>query len=464
MLTVSAALLATANAAASAAADGAKNAAFGNAVSAGIGSAYRIVARREGIIVLDLSMSGALTVSGNSLVIPDDYASVNTKLAADIDTGTWTLRVEKSSDASVYLTGSLGPAGGGADFTLSRDLEEERTVALLGITMRLPQFDTSTFVDDIVADMGTTLASPRNSNSYLRMANGASLYNSFGGGASQVRIASYATITAALSGHNSYFANNYAANVQFLTINTIAGHAATNTAVDVRNGFCAVLKANNTWEFAYHSAPFWGKRLYNGDLSYDTPGTQTKLSGGIVRCQPGPAIALPGESNALIAGYEMWPSSWNGTAGVTNFYGRVSRALYEGSKCFVLGAQLRLSKWNDGGTDDRASAFIVAQTGFDAYASPHPGYRYITDGGVKSNTYGAGYPYGAFDGSFGPWKRIVGTDWQWVYFASVTEVAAAVAGTPPPWGDWGTPWPWASAPTYAISEATFRSNPPSAPP
>lgn len=464
MLNLSAALLATANAAAGAAADGAKNAAFGDAVVAGIGSGYRIVARRDSVVVLDLTMSGSLQRSGNALLVPDDYAVLNTLSDADIDSGSWTLRIEKASDAAVYVNGVLGkPASISADFRLSRDLEIARGVALSGVTLRLPQLDSSTFVDDIIADMQATIASPRNSNSYLRMPDGSSLYNSYGGGASQAKITSYKSIQDALVGHNQYFVNNYASNVQFLTVNVLAGHTAVNTAVEIRNGFCIVLKADNSWEFAFSGAPFWGKRLYNGDLSYDTAGTQTKVAGGILRIQPGPAVLLPGESNAARAGYELWPSDWDSTPGVTDFFGRIDKTLYQQAKCFVLGAELRLVKWNDLGTDDRASAFIVAQTGFDSYANPYPGKRYITDGGATSNINGDGYPYGAFDGSFGPWKRIVGTQWQWLYCATVSDICAVAAGKPPPWGDWSGSWPWNAIPTYSISEATFRSNPPPAP-
>lgn len=324
------------------------------------------------------------------------------------------------------------------------------------------------YADELASQIGATIASPRTASSYLRMIGGANLYNSFGGGASQTRIASYETITNACTGHNQYFPTNYASNVQFLTINVLDGHTATNTAVDVRHCFGQVLRSNGTWEFAYHSAPMYGKRLPNGNLgNVVVPGTQTQLPGGILRCQPGPAKMFPNESNAGIWGYEMWPSDWDGSGNAVSFYGKVDKSLYQSALCFVVGVQLRLSLWDEAGVDDRSSAFVVAQTGFDGYASPRPSGRYISDSGVIApNDWPAlgYYPYAAMDGSFGPWVRITGTDWQWVYCVTVTELCAVESSLPPGWGNYTTPWTWATPGDESITEAQFYANPPPRPP
>lgn len=150
-VTVSSALLAAANAAASAAADGAKNAAFCGAISAGIGSDFRLVARRDGVVVLDVRLPGALTVSSAGLDVPTQYNALYTLSAADIDTGAWTLRIEKFSDASVYLTGSLGRSG--TDFLLSDDLDPDKGFAIAGLTLRSPSLDTADWIDVLVNDM-----------------------------------------------------------------------------------------------------------------------------------------------------------------------------------------------------------------------------------------------------------------------------------------------------------------------
>lgn len=149
-------LLSAANSAASSAADGAKNAAFCAAISSGIGSGYKIVARRNGEVVLSLTMSGSLSSSGAGLAIPNSYGSLNTLLAADIDTGTWTLRIEKASDPAVYLEGTLGRSG--TDFQLSDDLDPATGISISGLFLASPQIDTATvpsagYVDTMISDM-----------------------------------------------------------------------------------------------------------------------------------------------------------------------------------------------------------------------------------------------------------------------------------------------------------------------
>jgi hypothetical protein len=317
-------------------------------------------------------------------------------------------------------------------------------------------------INQVIDDMGITLSSPLTSSSLLRLKNGSGLYNSYAGGAAQTKITSAQSITGALAGHNQYMVNNFSANVQFLTVNALDGHTSTNACVEVRRGFAMVLKADNTWEVAYINAPFRGKRLYNGDLSFDRPGTQTQLSGGILRIQPGPALAITDESadQQARAGYELWPSSWDNTPGLVNFYGKIDRNLFAQARCFFLGAQLRLALWDTNRPDDRAQSFFVAQTGFDSYALPYPGARYITDAGVITNAFGGGYPYGAFDGSFSRWKPITSNDWQWLFCMTVGDIAAYRADLLPPWGNYTTKYPWNTAPTYSLTEAQLRDNPP----
>lgn len=152
-VTATAGLLAAAVAAAGAVADGEKNAAFAGAISSGIGSGYKIVARRNGIVVLDMTMSGSLGVSSAGISLPDSYASLSTLLAADIDSGTWTLRIEKASDPSVYLEGTIGRSG--TDFILSDDLNPALGISLSGIFLQVG-LDTSfggSWIDVGLSDM-----------------------------------------------------------------------------------------------------------------------------------------------------------------------------------------------------------------------------------------------------------------------------------------------------------------------
>lgn len=139
-VTPTTALKAAANAAAAAAAEGSKNAAFCSAISSGIGSGYKLVARRNGVVVLDMTMAGSLSSVTGGLAIPTSYSALNTLLDADIDTGSWTMRVEKASDASVYLEGTLGRTG--TDFILSGDLAANGDVAFGSqIVLRSPAID-----------------------------------------------------------------------------------------------------------------------------------------------------------------------------------------------------------------------------------------------------------------------------------------------------------------------------------
>lgn len=159
-VTPSSALLSAANAAAGAVSDGQKNAAWCGAIASGIGGGYKIVARRDGVVVLDMTMSGPLSQVSGGLAIPNSYATLNTLLAADIDSGTWTMRVEKSGDPTTYLQGTIGRSG--TDFVLSGDLSSEIQVSLgTGIILLSPALDTvtDTFTLALIkSDVNTGLA------------------------------------------------------------------------------------------------------------------------------------------------------------------------------------------------------------------------------------------------------------------------------------------------------------------
>lgn len=138
-VTVSTTLLAAANAAATAASDGQKNEAFCSAIASGIGANPRLVARRNDVVVCDVRLDGSLTASRIGLAVPESYTAVYALNAADIDTGTWTLRFEKNGDPTTYLSGSIGRSSG--DFTLSDDLDPDKPLAISGVLMRSPSLD-----------------------------------------------------------------------------------------------------------------------------------------------------------------------------------------------------------------------------------------------------------------------------------------------------------------------------------
>lgn len=140
--TVSTTMQNAADTAAGAAANGAKNAAYLTSIISSIGSGYKIKAYRNGVAQIAMTMTGSMTASGSTITIPTSYASLDTLLTADIDSGTWTLRIEKASDANVYIEGSLGPAGGSTDFTLSFDTTSGGDVLLGSIKLIAPSYDT----------------------------------------------------------------------------------------------------------------------------------------------------------------------------------------------------------------------------------------------------------------------------------------------------------------------------------
>lgn len=142
--TLSATMQNAADTAANAAANGSKNAAYLTSISSSIGSGYKVKALRNGTEVLAMTMTGSLSVSSGTITLPTSYASLDTLSNADIDSGTWVLRIEKASDAGVYIEGSLGKAGGDFDFTLTGDLVSGDDVTLGSIVLNPPSYDTVT--------------------------------------------------------------------------------------------------------------------------------------------------------------------------------------------------------------------------------------------------------------------------------------------------------------------------------
>lgn len=139
-ITVSGSEQTAALAAASSAAEGSKNTAYCQSIANAIGAGYKIVARRDSIIVLSMTMTGSLSVNSYGLVVGTSPASVDTLLAADIDSGTWTLSIEKGADPAVYISGSLARSGG--DFNLSADLDPALAVGFSApIVLRAPSLD-----------------------------------------------------------------------------------------------------------------------------------------------------------------------------------------------------------------------------------------------------------------------------------------------------------------------------------
>lgn len=129
----------TAMAAAASAANGEKRAAYLSSWGASIGSNAAVKLYRNATAVWVAALSGALPVVGPAIVIT--AATQSSVSVADIDTGTWELRVEKSTDSAIYIGATVTAATVAESFRLSADLAADSTVSI-NITFNAPALDT----------------------------------------------------------------------------------------------------------------------------------------------------------------------------------------------------------------------------------------------------------------------------------------------------------------------------------
>lgn len=126
-------------AAAAGAANGVKRAAYLSSWGTAIGSNADVILYRNGTPVWEAALTGALPVVGPSIVIT--AATQSSVSVADIDTGTWELRVEKSTDSAIYIGATVTAATVAESFRLSADLAADSTVSI-NITFNAPALDT----------------------------------------------------------------------------------------------------------------------------------------------------------------------------------------------------------------------------------------------------------------------------------------------------------------------------------
>lgn len=114
---------------------------WGNAIATNyVGAAALIILKRNGSTVYEDAFTGSPTVTAEGAVVMPLALSppAATHLAADIQTGTWTARVQKASDATRGIDGTCGPPGSGADFILSIDLDGTTAMAVAAIVFNAP--------------------------------------------------------------------------------------------------------------------------------------------------------------------------------------------------------------------------------------------------------------------------------------------------------------------------------------
>ncbi len=126
--------------AANAAANGAKRAAFLSSWQSSLGTNPVLKLYRSSSLVWEASTTGLLPISGTAFVITT--ASQTSIVAADIDTGSWEFRVEKSGDTSVYLGATVARTAATDVLELDDDTVGAGTVTIGTITFEAPALDT----------------------------------------------------------------------------------------------------------------------------------------------------------------------------------------------------------------------------------------------------------------------------------------------------------------------------------
>lgn len=147
--TVDSTTLTAALAAADAAANGAKNAAYLNSIATSIGANYKVLLKRDGTTVYTGTATGSLAVADGTITVSGSHGSVSIS-TADIDTGSWVIRVEKAAASTTYFESSLTKNGGSGPFFLSDDLDGSGTLTWGDITFSSPALDTEASSGDSV--------------------------------------------------------------------------------------------------------------------------------------------------------------------------------------------------------------------------------------------------------------------------------------------------------------------------
>jgi hypothetical protein len=80
-----------------------------------LGSNRRLTCSRNGSVFLDIALTGAVTKVGGNIASFGKTSTASSQLAADLSTGTCTLRIEGNGN---YVQGTLGLAGSNTDFQM----------------------------------------------------------------------------------------------------------------------------------------------------------------------------------------------------------------------------------------------------------------------------------------------------------------------------------------------------------
>lgn len=361
--TVDSTTLTAALAAADAAANGAKNAAYLNSIATSIGANYKVLLKRNGTTVYTGTATGSLAVADGTITVSGAHGSVSIT-TADIDTGSWVIRVEKAAASTTYFESTLTPSSGAGPFFLSDDLDSSGTVTFGAMTFASPALDTASSSGDslqtVIDDMGLEndtyavgIESYPSQSKYIWNADPALTnvtpgFTAFG---NRWRIDEQA----------SWVANNGSIPAQFRTypgsqckytdhwyvISDAAGHSATNTRVRVEE---------MSYKLRNASTKVWTTlRSQDNTSQFYASKSSVQSVGG------GPDVRYDGSVSEIY----VPPGQWNYTIhGIVAAKDYVDITLYD---CVLLTFKASLVLDNPAGTDDRSSAKILMWVGSDVF-------------------------------------------------------------------------------------------------
>lgn len=365
--TVDSTTLTAALAAADAAANGAKNAAYLNSIATSIGANYKVLLKRDGTTVYTGTATGSLAVADGTITVSGSHGSVSIT-TADIDTGSWVIRVEKAAASTTYFESTITPSSGAGPFFLSDDLDSSGTVTFGAMTFASPALDTASSSGDslqtVIDDMGLAndsfapgIESYPSQSKYIwnadpSLTNATPSSTAFG---NRWRIDEQA----------DWVRNNQLIPAQFRTypgsqcywtdhwyvISDGPGHSATNTRVRVEE-MSYKLRNRNTKVWTTFRSQDTSSQFYASKSSVQFIG-----GGPDVRREEGtniPEIYVP-------------PGSWNYTIhGIINAKDYIDISPYD---CILLTWKASLVVDNPALTDDRSSAKILMWVGSDVFPS-----------------------------------------------------------------------------------------------
>jgi len=393
------------------------NAASGNKIPAGqavvlsglpAGSSLQLI--RSGVIVFSSTLPALQTV-GAKLKLPKNYGAPSVFSVADVDTGTWKLRI---SNGSAYLEGDLTNAGGAGPFKLSADLDPDDGFSIGDVYLSLPEGldgeptggTTAATLNRVVLGMsGTSDLTPTGLSGGWSQGGAVTMGTKPKGDAIPDWYG-YPTVAAIENWYRLQF---------WWYVNITSGtNRGGNFRVQVRNQIVQIRRTSTgTWQEYGRSSG--GDADYYGAQSSGAPEGEA-----IYR----PAVSGGGDE------YKLSPNSVH-----VNIHGYGPsiniQSIVDDIDNVALSCEARLVLDNPAGVDDRSTANLVMISGGDYYPL------------MSSTNANTGVDYWPGIGSHRPTK--ITNDWQMFMFTPLSNTREVASST---------------ITNKTVTEAAFRANPP----